>query len=662
MSLSRAARLAILPAVLTAFLTLGGGEALSQKQKAKKPEPKGQAEELLKPQPRPKKAALAAQQAAAASSSRASASPSSATARPSGSTCSATSRRCCTCRFPDKELVVRNFARPADEVGNRQRASDYTKLDDPLSAFDPDTILCFFGFNESFAGPDGVAKFKADYEKFLDEYAQKYPRDDAGSPPRFVIVSPDRVRGDRRQVPAGRREGERQPEALRRRRQGRGREAGSWRSSTCTPRRWRRSAKEPGLQFTINGCHVNEAGDKLVGEIARPRPLRRPTTRGAGTPPEFEKLRAAVNDKSWVHQQDYRMLNGWYVYGGRRTFDTETFPREYVKIRNMAAVRDRYVWDIAQGKHVAAKPDDSQTGDLFVPPTRFGQVGKSRVARGAAHPAAGRPHQDLHGAAGLRDQAVRRREAVPRAGQAGADELRQQGPALGVAPCRATRMWKPGDPKPADKLLILEDTDGDGKADKCTVFYDKLHCPTGFEFFNGGVLVVDQPRLLFLKDTDGDDKADLVVHLIDGWATEDTHHTINAWEFSPGGLLHMLEGVSMSTAVETPWGPFRNFGSSGLLRPRPAHAEGPPLQHARLRQPVVLRLQRVGPGLLRRRHRRQPALGHAAVRRPVPGPQGAQPGLPDRGHAARRRQRVPRHAGSSPTTCRGSSSTPASST
>ena len=85
--------------------------------------------------------------------------------------------------------------------------------------------------------------------------------------------------------------------------------------------------------------------------------------------------------------------------------------------------------------------------------------------------------------------------------------------------------WKPGDPKPNDKLVILEDTDGDGKADKCTVFYDKLHCPTGFEFWNGGVLVVDQPRLLLLKDTDGDDKADLVVHLIDGWATEDTHHT-----------------------------------------------------------------------------------------------------------------------------------------
>ena len=46
--------------------------------------------------------------------------------------------------------------------------------------------------------------------------------------------------------------------------------------------------------------------------------------------------------------------------------------------------------------------------------------------------------------------------------------------------------WKPKEPM-NDKLLILEDTNGDGKADKCTVFADDLHNPTGFEFYNGGV-------------------------------------------------------------------------------------------------------------------------------------------------------------------------------
>jgi len=59
-------------------------------------------------------------------------------------------------------------------------------------------------------------------------------------------------------------------------------------------------------------------------------------------------------------------MAGTSMVGGA-TFDTETFPREFLKIRAMAAVRDRYVWDIAQGKRVAAKPDDSKTGELTVP-------------------------------------------------------------------------------------------------------------------------------------------------------------------------------------------------------------------------------------------------------------------------------------------------------
>ncbi len=74
-----------------------------------------------------------------------------------------------------------------------------------------------------------------------------------------------------------------------------------------------------------------------------------------------------------------------------------------------------------------------------------------------------------------------------------------------------------------DRILILEDTNNDGKADKVTVFADKLNIPTGFTFANGGVIVAQAPHFLFLKDEDGDDKADVRRILIDGWGTFDTH-------------------------------------------------------------------------------------------------------------------------------------------
>ena len=74
-----------------------------------------------------------------------------------------------------------------------------------------------------------------------------------------------------------------------------------------------------------------------------------------------------------------------------------------------------------------------------------------------------------------------------------------------------------------DRIKICEDTDGDGKADKFTVFADKLNIPTSLTFANGGIIVAQPPRFLFLKDTNGDDKADVRQDIITGWGIGDTH-------------------------------------------------------------------------------------------------------------------------------------------
>lgn len=74
-----------------------------------------------------------------------------------------------------------------------------------------------------------------------------------------------------------------------------------------------------------------------------------------------------------------------------------------------------------------------------------------------------------------------------------------------------------------DFILICEDTDADGKADKFTKFAEGLSIPTGLVFSNGGIVVSQAPHMLFLKDTDGDDKADERKILFSGFGTSDTH-------------------------------------------------------------------------------------------------------------------------------------------
>ena len=124
------------------------------------------------------------------------------------------------------------------------------------------------------------------------------------------------------------------------------------------------------------------------------------------------------------------------------------------------------------------------------------------------------------------------------------------------------------DEKPNDKLIVLEDTNRDGRADKSTVFADKLYIPTGFALGDGGVYIAQQPTLMFMKDTNGDGKADERRILLHGFGTEDSHHSIHAWQWGPDGALYFQEGTFLHSQVETPYGP-RRLAYAGVWRYEP---------------------------------------------------------------------------------------------
>lgn len=125
-------------------------------------------------------------------------------------------------------------------------------------------------------------------------------------------------------------------------------------------------------------------------------------------------------------------------------------------------------------------------------------------------------------------------------------------------------MQPPG--KGRDRIVVLEDSDGDGSADKTTVFADKLSIPTSIAFARGGVVVHQAPDTLFLRDTDGDGKADERKVLFTGWSTGDTHAGPSNLRY---GLDNWLYGMVGYAGFVGDIGGERHSFRTGFYRFRP---------------------------------------------------------------------------------------------
>ncbi|MEX2592866.1 MAG: PVC-type heme-binding CxxCH protein [Anditalea sp.] len=120
-----------------------------------------------------------------------------------------------------------------------------------------------------------------------------------------------------------------------------------------------------------------------------------------------------------------------------------------------------------------------------------------------------------------------------------------------------------------DKIYVLEDTNGDGTADKSTVFAEGLLTPTGILPGDGGVYVANSTEILHFTDTDGDGKADQRRRVLSGFGTGDTHHLIHTFRWGPEGLFYFNQSIYIYSHVETPWGVKRlEGGGVWQLRPK----------------------------------------------------------------------------------------------
>jgi putative heme-binding domain-containing protein len=117
--------------------------------------------------------------------------------------------------------------------------------------------------------------------------------------------------------------------------------------------------------------------------------------------------------------------------------------------------------------------------------------------------------------------------------------------------------------KANDKIIVLEDADRDGRADKTHVFADGLLIPTGIEPGDGGAYVANSTELLHFTDEDGDLKADGKRTLLSGFGTEDTHHILHTLRWGPDGRLYMNQSIYIHSHIETPYG-VRRLNGGGI--------------------------------------------------------------------------------------------------
>lgn len=460
-------------------------------------------------------------------------------------------------RFPQHQLTVRNLGWSADEIDLRPRSKDFEDHGHTLADHQPDIVFAMFGFNESFAGDAGLNDFHLRLTKFVKETTSTAYN--GSQPPQLILCSPIPHEDlGRSELPDGSSNNANIQKYMEVMRTVASNFDQCWFIDLFTP--MLPLMQDQNSNLTINGIHLNDLGYRELSSVLDSAMFsgseRKSLVYDEAT---MGSLRAAIVERNQQFYYDYRAVNGYYIYGGRKNpYGVINFPVEFAKLRKMIEVRDRRIWDIASGKQVTSEIDDSQTGDL---PTVESNVNRELVISS--------PQQALEKfvvSDGFRVELVASEVEFPDLENPVAFEFDNRG-RLWVSTMPSYPMYLPGTP-PNDKILIFEDTDNDGRMDKQTVFADGLHLPIGFALGDGGAYVSAQPNVLFLKDTDGDDVADYRETVLHGFDSADSHHSISAFTWGPGGGLYFQEGTFHHTQVETPYGP-RRVKDAGVFRYEP---------------------------------------------------------------------------------------------
>ncbi|MGR3810928.1 PVC-type heme-binding CxxCH protein [Jiulongibacter sp. NS-SX5] len=477
-------------------------------------------------------------------------------------------------RNPEKELYIRNMCDGGDTPGFRPHSGrkspwafpgaeqfqtdlaqnsgsegHFETPDEWLSRHKTDVIIAFFGFSESYAGREGVENYKNELQAFIDHtFSMNYNDSTA---PKLALVSPIAFQdlSNEYDLPDGKTENKNLALYTKAMKEVATVNGVLFIDAFQPSKDWFESSK-----LTIDGLQLNDEGYKKFSSFLLDELFG--NTDQTADEQMYSAVKEAVLAKNWFWHYDYKIPNGVHVFGRRyRPFGNENYPNELIKIRQMTANRDTLIWETLKGNTYDLKTADSQTQELAEIETNFTLPGKAKYLYGEES------MNQFHMAPGYKIELFASEEEFPDLANPSQMSFDNKG-RLWVAVMPTYPHYKPGDPMPNDKIIILEDTDNDQKADKLTVFADKLHIPAGFEFSptpdgQTGVYISQGTNLKYYVDTDGDDVADSSEIILSGFDDHDTHHVISAFCADPSGALYMGEGVFLHTNVETPYGTVR---------------------------------------------------------------------------------------------------------
>lgn len=463
---------------------------------------------------------------------------------------------------PNAQITVRSVPWGGDEVGLRIRETNVPTAEDRMDEYDADVVFMFIGMSESFKGEGGIEQFEQELADHIDDYQSR--RFNGESAPRLVLVSPITHEDLGPPLPTGA-EVENHNASLAAYTEVMGRvaeEKGVRFLDLLAPSQ--RLYAELDAALTSNGIHPNELGCfYLAKEIGEQLGWMEGD---AGTADAADALRTLASDKFYHERLIYAATNTEYVWGQRREpFGSVNFPEEESQLNRMVAARQQAMWTMDKptpAQLLASPPSgpavwEATPSSQDFPEDEWVPTPVDLIDRGGAIGGEIKPADEFSQSFALADGYIVECFASEQ-------EFEELANPLALTFDDRGRLWVlvsptyphvlPGE-RPDCKLLILEDTDGNGKADAMTIFARYMDIPTGFAIDGDGVVYVGQAPYLFkLTDTDGDDVADRKETIYTGFGMPDSHHTISAFAWEPGGALVMHEGWFTRTNIETPRG------------------------------------------------------------------------------------------------------------